>query len=376
MSTAKTGLGGFFAGRRMLVTGVAGVKGAWLAQLLLDAGAEVVGLDIRPSASDRAFVASGLGRRITVIEGDCADIALMSRLAGDVDGVFHLAAVSIVLAARRDPLEAYRTNTYGTAVVLDAVRRARRDVRTVVITTDKVYKPNGGVAWTEDDPLFASEPYPISKACAEEITADYHRGYLAPVGRRAAVGRAGNVILGGDFHSSRLNAGAGHLHVDCFEALIAGEQPVVFNPFYTRPYTYGLDILTGYMSMMARLDEEAVDGEAFNFGPRENPGLPNGVVATRICDIWGGESWVQGDPRAEPFEAQSLDWAKAQRRLGWRPVYTIDDTLTDVADWYRAWADRGQGEVEGVMADVNAELVARHRDAARRAAVWWASPLD
>ena len=366
--------GGFYSGTRMLVTGVAGVKGVWLAQMLLDAGAEVIGVDIRPPEGDTAFAAAGLADRIEAIQGDICDLDLMSQLVGRVDGVFHLAAVSLVVDARTHPLETYRSNTYGTAVVLEAARTAASDVRTVVVTTDKVYRPNAGTAWVEEDPLFASEPYPISKACAEEIAADYHRMYLAPAGRPMAIGRAGNVVLGGDFHASSVTAGGGHLHVDCLEALADGRAPVVFNPVYTRPYTYGLDICAGYMSLLARMHEDGVDGEPFNFGPHENPGVANGIVATKLCEIWGGGlSWEQGDPRAEPFEAQSLAWGKAQSRLGWTPAYTIDETLADVTSWYRHWYGLGDRSASGAMAEVNADLVARHREAAAARGNWWAS---
>jgi CDP-glucose 4,6-dehydratase len=241
----------------------------------------------------------------------------------------------------------------------------------VVVTSDKVYRSKSGELWVESDPLVASEPYPVSKACAEFVTADYYAQYLRPLGKRVGVARAGNVVLGGDPYSSRTLKGGGHLHVDCFEALIAGRPPEIFSPMFTRPYTYGLDIIAGYMALMARLDEPGVDGEPFNFGPRESMGIENGVIASTICSIWNsGITWKAGNPRPEPFEKQSISWEKAKERLDWRPIYRIQETLEDVASWYRAWAATAPGK--GAMVETDQRLLASHAAAARHQQAWWA----
>ena len=368
----------FFVGKRMLVTGVAGVKGTWLALLLLEAGSQVVGVDIRQPEADSNFVASNLHERIQFFQGDINDLALMQRLLGEVDGVFNLAAITLVAEARRNPLETYRSNTMGVATLLEALRSSPNCKHAVFVTTDKVYKPKGGEVWFEEDTLFASDPYPVSKACAEEIIADYVRTYFGAQqtgkGRiRIAVGRAGNVLLGGDPYSSRRTQGAGHLHVDCFEALAEGRPPELYTPAFTRPYTYGLDILTGYMALMSRLDQPEVASQAFNFGPHERYGIANGVIASKICELWGsGIEWQSTQTRAEPFEKQSLDWSKAQQRLGWQPAFTIDQTLQALTQWYQAWAADGMRLQAGSMATLNQSLITAHRQIASEKAIEWA----
>ena len=164
---------GFFKGQKVLITGVSGVKGSWLALELLTLGSEVIGVDIAFPDGESNFHASGLNKRISFVQGDVTDLSLMHDLMGKVDCVFHLAAIALVGEARRDPLEAYRTNTYGTAAVLEAFRSSDSAKRAVFITTDKVYKSKEGALWTEDDPLGATGPYPVSKTCAEYIIEDY-----------------------------------------------------------------------------------------------------------------------------------------------------------------------------------------------------------
>jgi CDP-glucose 4,6-dehydratase len=359
--------GGFFQGKRILVTGVSGVKGSWLALLLLEAGSRVVGVDIGWPRRESNFWAAGLRDKITFVQGDVTDLALMRQLMNGVDGVFHLAAVGLVHEAQRNPWEAYRTNSWGVVTVLEALRLSESVDDAVFITSDKVYRSKNGEAWIEADPLVASGPYPVSKACAEYIIADYHGTYLREAGKHVAVARAGNVLIGGDFHSSQRTEGAGRICVDCVEALMENRAPEIFKPRFTRPYTYGLDVLAGYMTLMSKLDSDNVDGEAFNFGPQEQNGIENGVLATKICELWGsGITWRSGPSRDEPFEKQSLSWEKARERLAWQPVYTLDEALRDTVRWYKRWAEERKVGGEGCMDEVNSWLITRHRDAAAR----------
>jgi CDP-glucose 4,6-dehydratase len=297
----------------------------------------------------------------------------MRELMKDADGVFHLAAIALVGDARRNPLETYRTNTLGTTTVLEAIRLSDSVRYAVFVTTDKVYKPKDGEIWNETDPLFATGPYPVSKACAEQIITDYYYNYLRPAGKRLGVGRAGNVIIGGDFHSTERTNGAGRIFVDCVDALIKKQSPKIFTPKFTRPYTYGLDILSGYLTLMSELDNEGVDGEAFNFGPHEQYGVENALLATKICELWGeGMSWQIGPQREEPFEKQSLSWDKARQRLAWQPAYTLYEALRDTVRWYRAWSEKEGASSKGGMFDFNRSLIADHVDAARKMGISWA----
>lgn len=124
-------------------------------------------------------------------------------------------------------------------------------------------------------------------------------------------------MIGGDLHSSRVTSGGGRIFVDCCEALAENRPPEILAPAFKRPYTYGLDVIAGYMSLMSKLDQPGVRGEAFNFGPLGEAGVSNAVLATNICDLWGfGLQWKSGTPRSEPFVHQALSIKKSQQRLG------------------------------------------------------------
>jgi len=364
---------GYFKDKRVLVTGAAGVKGTWLALMLLRAGAVVTGLDRRQAPLRSNFSAAGLGGRIRFVHGDVRDLALVRGLVEESDCLFHLAAEAIVGEALRIPLETYSTNTLGTATVLEALRLGGAGKRAVFVTTDKVYRPKDGALWVESDELGANGPYAVSKACAEWVIRDYTRSYFSGGGPLVAVARAGNVVVGGDLHSSSSTGGAGRIFVDCFEALAQGRAPAIFRPTFTRPYTYGLDIISGYMTLMSRLDREGVTGEAFNFGPYEQFGVSNALLATKICDLWGsGVLWQGEAPREEPFDYQSLSTEKSRQRLAWRPAFTLYEALSETTSWYKAWAELGENVTEGCMYEFDGSLIDRHRAAAARLGIWWA----
>jgi CDP-glucose 4,6-dehydratase len=363
----------FYQDKRILVTGAAGVKGTWLCLALLEAGAEVVGVDIRAPGPQSNFVASGLGSRIQLHRGDVNDLALMRKLVDETDAIFHLAARALVREAHRNPLDAYRANVLGVATVLESIRLSARPRRLVAITTDKVYAPKNSL-WVETDALGATGPYSVSKACAEMVLADYQRTYFKAAGHLLAIARAGNVLIGGDLHSSRTTEGAGRIFVDCYEALAEGRAPEIFRPGFTRPYIYGLDIISGYMTLMSKIHEDGIAGEPFNFGPYEQFGVSNALLATKICELWGGKiMWQGGEPREEPFEFQALSSDKSRQRLSWRPAFTLFEALQAATHWYKAWAAQRAGFREGCLYDVNRELLQSHRASAQRLGIDWAS---
>ncbi len=371
-SAYQNAFGGFFRGKHVLVTGAAGVKGTWLCSALLELGAIVSGVDIREPDPTSNFALAGLKERIRFRKMDVTNSSDLHDIMAGQDCVFHLAALVLVHDCEARPVETYRSNTLGTATVLEALRASPRAKYGVFVTTDKVYKAKENDFWVEEDPLFASGTYAISKACAEKIIGDYS-GRLEKVGKRIGIARAGNVLVGGDFYTSSQTKGAGRIAADCFEALIAGKAPVIFSPSFTRPYTYGLDVVTGYMSLMSRLDESGVQGEAFNFGPEEQSGVPNDRLATLICEKWGNNiKPLIGKLRNEPFATQALSWDKARQRLGWRPAYTLEQGVEDTVEWYRKWSEVSKGASD--LRALNAKLIERHYRTAAEVGAWWASP--
>jgi len=335
---------GFWRGKRVLVTGHTGFKGAWLCAWLRQLGAVVCGLALPPETAPNLYELTGLGQRIENIFGNIRDAeavrAAVHGFAPDI--VLHLAAQSLVRRSYAQPVETFATNVMGTINLLQAVRESASVRAVVIVTSDKCYE-NREWHWPyrEADALGGGDPYSASKACVEIATAAWRKSFFPHGGPAVATARAGNVIGGGDWASDRLIP-------DCVLALQAGETIRIRNPNATRPWQHVLEPLTGYLRLAECLH---MQGEFFakswNFGPSNDDIRPVSEIAGAICAQWGGDAGWQVAAEAGPAEAGwlSVDSSLAKREIGWRPRLTFDEALRWTVDWYRLH-QRGDSPVD------------------------------
>ncbi len=328
----------FWMGRRVLVTGHTGFKGAWLSLWLQSLGAEVSGLargggPRGPSLYELAEVGSGMRELVVDVRDADAVRNVLVRTSPEI--VLHLAAQPLVRRSLRDPVLTYEINLMGTVNVLDAIRAVGADVRAVVVvTSDKSYDNTGEVSrrFVEEDPLGGEDPYSSSKACAELVASAYRRSFFSVDGApRVATARAGNVIGGGDWGEDRLIA-------DAVRAIEHDETLLVRNPQAVRPWQHVLNPLAGYLVLAQALWEDPHAAQAWNFGPPADDARTAGWIVERLSELWRGALDWKLDERANPPEAQrlALDSSKAQRELDWRPRWDLDDALALVVEWHRA----------------------------------------
>lgn len=324
----------FWRGKRVLLTGHTGFKGSWLNLWLQEMGAEVSGLSLSPPTEPSLYRLIN-GTRSPASEGivDIRDrVAVAARvMVTRPEIVFHLAAQPLVRAGYRDPLMTWETNVQGTANLLDALRIAP-DVRVVVvITTDKVYEnPETGIAFRESDPLGGHDPYSASKAAAEILTASYRQSYFEARRIALATARAGNVIGGGDWAEDRLVP-------DAMRAWNAGTPLEVRRPDAVRPWQHVLEPLNGYMALAERLWSEPKLADAVNFGPDHTAAASVRHLLSLARDAYGEGETRFADTEQGPHEAGylMLDSGLAAERLGYRPCWTLEETVTRTMDWYR-----------------------------------------
>lgn len=324
--------GSFWAGRRVLVTGHTGFKGAWLSLWLQRLGARVSGLALAPDSPDGAFVAFGpwpdLGSHAADLRDAAAVEGVVSHVAPEI--VFHLGAQALVRRGWADPLGTYAVNVLGTANVLQAMAAAESVRAVVVVTSDKVYANSGvGGCFREDSPLGGCDPYSASKAAAEHVVSAWRAGnQRIPV----VTARAGNVIGGGDLAEDRLLP-------DVWRALRRGEDVILRHPEATRPWQFVLEPLAGYLRLAEALVRDPGGcPPSLNFGPSPAVCLSVAAVAQRVLDAWGGGRWVDGRSATGPPEAAalSLDSTLAARTLGWRSHLSLETAIRLTVDWWRA----------------------------------------
>jgi CDP-glucose 4,6-dehydratase len=325
----------FWRGKRVLVTGHSGFKGAWLSLWLGKLGAEVAGYSLAPPSEPSLFEAASLAGRTRSVQADVRDLPALNATFREVrpEVVFHMAAQSLVRPSYDDPVTTFGTNVMGTVNVLEAARGQAETRSVVVVTSDKCYE-NREWPWgyRENEAMGGHDPYSSSKGCAELVTAAY-RSSFARSGVGIASARAGNVIGGGDWAKDRIIP-------DFVRAVGRGEPLRVRNPGAVRPWQHVLEPLAGYLLLAERLFEEPTRfAEGWNFGPVDTDARPVSWVVDRFARDWGpGVTW-QADPGPHPHEANflKLDCSKARNLLAWRPRLTLEQALLWVTDWYRGF---------------------------------------
>ena len=321
-----------YSGKKILVTGHTGFKGAWLSRILVLAGAQVYGLALAPDANSLFDVIDDLGLKESTILDIRNRSAVESYFARHrFDGVFHLAAQPLVRRSYKEPIETFDTNVMGTAHVLDAAVSSKSTHWVVAVTTDKVYRnveKLGG--YSEEEPLGGKDPYSASKAATEMVIAAWqtiasHSDHTIMI----CSARAGNVIGGGDTAEDRLIP-------DLIRAFHAGIKTVIRNPASIRPWQHVLDPINGYLHMGSALMAGRKISPAYNFGPGEESKLTVEQMADYACMQWDGAKGVdiQIDPNA--VHESGVLWLSselAKKELGWSNRFEAREAIGWTIDW-------------------------------------------
>lgn len=318
----------FWLDRPVLVTGAAGLVGAWLTGQLLAAGANVVCL-LRDWSPHSELKRAGHWDRVTVAWGDVCDQALLERVLGEfeIDTMIHLAAQTVVGVANRNPVSTFETNIGGTWAMLEACRRSPLVRQCILASSDKAYGEQPVLPYHEDMPLMGRHPYDVSKSCADLLAQSYAHTYGLPV----AITRCGNFYGGGDLNWNRIVPGT-------VRSLLRGDRPVIRSDGqFVRDYFYVEDGAAAYMLLAERLAADSgLAGQAFNFSNEIQ--LTVVELVERISTLMGSQLQpdVRGDATHE-IRRQWLSAAKAREQLGWRPLFDLDEGLRRTVDWYRAF---------------------------------------
>ncbi|WP_419177025.1 CDP-glucose 4,6-dehydratase [Desulfosediminicola sp.] len=334
-----------FRNRRVFITGHTGFKGSWLAFLLHEIGADVMGFALPPATKVNHFDLLGLSEKIKHRIGDIRDADHLTTTIQEFqpEFVFHLAAQALVRPSYDDPASTFSTNVIGSVNLLDAVRKCESIRSLVYITSDKCYE---NVEWIwgyrENDLLGGRDPYSASKAAAEIAFSSFARSYFQ---QRPTLGsattRAGNVIGGGDWAVDRIIP-------DCIRAIEAGQPVRLRNPGATRPWQHVLEPLAGYLLLAALLYEDPKRwGGSWNFGPSTHEVRTVQNVAEVIVEHMGKGCIEIIESQTQVHEARllQLNCDKAHQLLGWYPRWQVEKTLESTALWYKTILDGGNAEL-------------------------------
>lgn len=330
----------FFKDKTVLLTGHTGFKGSWMSQILVNAGANLIGYSLCRKKEESLFELIDARNKMISVQGDVRDIETLNRVFTEYQPeiVIHMAAQPIVRTSYEMPVYTYETNVMGTVNVLECIRKSNSVKSFLNVTTDKVYEnKEWNWGYRENDILDGYDPYSNSKSCSELVTHSYKQSFFSNKECAISTARAGNVIGGGDFAKDRIIP-------DCVRAARDNELIHVRNPYSIRPYEHVLEPLYAYLLIIQSQYLDRTYEGCYNIGPEDCDCLSTGELVNLFCEKWGdGIKW-QADCNVDaPHEANflKLDCSKMKSTFGWAPRWHINTAVEKICEWSKIYLAGG-----------------------------------
>jgi GDPmannose 4,6-dehydratase len=322
--------------RRVLITGITGQDGGYLAERLLADGDEVTGIARRPEG---ALEAAGLGHldgRVRLLEADLLDPASLRRAVAEAQPqeIYHLAAPTFVPDSWSDPTEVTAAIVTGTAALLAGAGALGDGVRVLVAGSSEVFGDAGVSPQSEDAPMRPRTPYGVAKLAAHGLVGalrERHGRFLVS----AIAFNHESPRRPERFLPRKVSAGVAAIATGRAQTLTLGDLRAV------RDWSHARDVVAG-MVLALRHDEPG-DYVLASGVPHTVDELVDAAFAA--AGLERGER-VQVDPvlvRAPERWPPVGDPAKAREVLGWRPQVSFEQLVGELvaADLERLGVARG-----------------------------------
>jgi GDP-4-dehydro-6-deoxy-D-mannose reductase len=318
---------------RVLLTGIAGFAGSFLAEhLLQQADVELHGIVHR---HDRRI--HHLINRLTLHRGDLRNALWVSDVVQEVqpDVALHLAAWSDVGGSWQQPWTTYELNIQCQLNLLEGLARWQPRCRTLIVSSNEVYglvHPDE-LPIDEATPLRPNSPYGVSKVAQDMMGFQYWNSHRLPVIRARSFNHLGPGQAG-EFAASAFARQIAEIE--------AGQrEPVVFvgNLSAQRDFSDVRDIVAAYWLLATR----GAAGECYNVGN----GKPHSIqwLLDTLLELTDAPVQVAIDPqrlRPSDVPCSYCDNRKLVAATGWQPQIDLRTTLADLLDSWRAQVNRRQ----------------------------------
>lgn len=308
---------------RALVTGATGFVGERLCRAMVSRGDRVWGTTVHGVTVPQAFPDA-----VTLVPVDVRRREMISAAldAAAPDVIVHLAGITFEPDAKRDPIATYETNILGAALLVDEVRKRRKngvlDPIVLVVGSGTQYGRHDPdrMPLSEDAVQRPLSVYSASKAAQEAVALEaFHASSV-----RVIATRSFNHSGPGQPAEFLLPALAKRVH----EATRDGAATIpIGNITPIRDWLHVDDVIAAYLALIDR----GVAGEVYNVA--SGTGVTVGDIAARIIELAGSRVTLAADPALQrPVDVPSLvgDYSKLRAATGWLPSRTLDDLLNDL----------------------------------------------
>ncbi|GAB3221117.1 UDP-glucose 4-epimerase GalE [Algoriphagus aestuariicola] len=335
--------------KKILITGGAGYIGSHSAVEMLKAGMEPVILDDLSNSDIKVLdrLEEITGKRLAFYKGDCNDKSMLDSIAKEhkLEGVIHFAAFKAVGESTAQPLKYYRNNVGSLVVLLEFMKE--QGIKDLVFSSScTVYGQPEVLPVTESTPRQEAEsPYGNTKKICEDILVDFVKSkpglrvvalrYFNPVGAHTSA-KIGELPLGVPANL-----------VPFITQTAAGirEKLTVFGNDYDTPdgscvrdYIHVVDLADAHVKTLSFLQSQED-----NFYDVFNVGTGNGNTVLEVIHAFEKVSglklnYVIGPRRPGDVVKTWADTTKINKVLGWKPNYSLEDSMRDSWNWQKGLA--------------------------------------
>ncbi len=316
--------------KRVLVTGGCGfIPSNFIRHLLANTPYDVVSLDALTYAGNIENLRDVMGHeRLSFVQGDITDLALVRDVVADVDVIVNAAAESHVeKSILEGGAQFVKTNVEGTRILLDAIREAPID-RFILISSSEVYGTAERAPMDEEHPLNPRSPYAATKAGADRLAYAYHLTYDLPI----VIVRPFNNY--GPFqHPEKV------LPRFIIQALRDEPLTVHGDGHATRDWLYVEDDAEAIEAVIAA-DADVVSGEVLNVATGADISVTE--IANYVLAALDKPPSLKIHVEERPGQVHRHigSTEKSERLLGWRARTSFEEGLEKTIAWYaenRAW---------------------------------------
>lgn len=308
--------------KRVLVTGADGFIGSHLTELLLREGHRVRALVQYNSLGSRGWLDECDAQAgLEVVSGDVRDAHFCRTLVGDIDVVYHLAALIAIPYSYVAPASYLDTNAGGTLNLCQAALEAQVQ-RFIHTSTSEVYGTARYVPIDEEHALQAQSPYSASKIAADAMAMSYHCAFELPL----SIARPFNT------YGPRQSARAVIPAIIC--QIAAGKQEIHLGDLSpTRDFNYVEDTCRGFLALAAC--DEAV-GQVVNIGSGSEISIHDTLHLIR--ELMASDTrFVTDTQRLRPAASEVMRLVCGNQRMseltGHSPTVPLREGLQRTIDW-------------------------------------------
>ena len=311
--------------KRALITGINGMDGSYLADLLLIKGYEIYGMERRTSTPNRTN-SKHLEGKITFLHGDLTDQNSLLRCIKESDPheIYNLASQSFVGESWNTPEQTSDVTGLGVLRVLEAIREDGKERKFYQASSSEMFGRMVENPANENTPFYPRSPYGVSKLYGHWITKNYRESYDM-FNVSGLLFNHESERRGVEFVTRKITDGIAKIHLGIKDEVVLGNLDA------KRDWGYAPDYMEAVWLM---LQQDKPDDYVIATGEDHTIREFLDVGFSRI-GINNWEGYVAQDPRfMRPAEVAVLcgDSTKARRELGWKPKTSFEEMVNKMVD--------------------------------------------